>query len=226
MESQVANPPNRMSQPAFGLRERKKVLMRQQLSDVATRLFMKRGFDNVRVADVAEECGVSEATVFNYFPKKEALVLDRLEATLMSLQVGLKTLDLSPIEAVLHLLEEELRSITDRLNSSSDARATATAVLRFGDMIRTTTSLRAYSSDMIDQCVTVAAGIIANRSGLKPEDPEPQIAARALIGLWHVQSESMRRHLRGNDLSRIHRDVTNDVRRAARQLGIGLYALD
>lgn len=34
-----------------GLRERKKRLMRQQLSDTATELFPERGFDAVRVAE-------------------------------------------------------------------------------------------------------------------------------------------------------------------------------
>ena len=36
-----------------GLRERKKRLMRQQLSDTATQMFMERGFDAVRVTDIA-----------------------------------------------------------------------------------------------------------------------------------------------------------------------------
>ncbi len=44
--------------------------MRQQLSDTATQMFMARGFDAVRVAEVAEACGVSEKTVFNYFPPR------------------------------------------------------------------------------------------------------------------------------------------------------------
>ena len=63
--------------------------MRQQLSDTATQMFMERGFDAVRVAEVAEACGVSEKTVFNYFPTKESLILDRLESTMASLTTGL-----------------------------------------------------------------------------------------------------------------------------------------
>src|SRR6201995_888605 len=71
---------------AEGLRERKKRLMRQQLSDTATRMFMERGFDAVRVTEIAEACGVSEKTVFNYFPVKEALIMDRLESALAQLR--------------------------------------------------------------------------------------------------------------------------------------------
>src|SRR5882724_205113 len=74
---------------AGGLRERKKRLMRQQLSDTATQMFMERSFDAVRVTEIAEACGVSEKTVFNYFPTKESLILDRLESTMDSLRAGL-----------------------------------------------------------------------------------------------------------------------------------------
>jgi AcrR family transcriptional regulator len=46
---------------AGGLRERKKRLMRQQLSDTATGMFMERSFDAVRVTEIAEACGVSSS---------------------------------------------------------------------------------------------------------------------------------------------------------------------
>ena len=84
---------------AEGLRERKKRLMRQQLSDTATQMFMERGFDAVRVVEIAEACGVSEKTVFNYFPIKESLILDRLESTMASLKSGLTQPGAEPAEA-------------------------------------------------------------------------------------------------------------------------------
>src|SRR5580698_5703192 len=65
--------------PAEGLRERKKRIMRQLISDTATAMFLDAGFDEVRVADVAAACGVSEKTVYNYFPTKESLIFDRFE---------------------------------------------------------------------------------------------------------------------------------------------------
>jgi AcrR family transcriptional regulator len=61
-----------------GLREAKKLATRQQIADVAMRLFATRGFDAVTVAEVAAEAGVSQKTVFNYFPTKEDLFYDEV----------------------------------------------------------------------------------------------------------------------------------------------------
>lgn len=60
-----------------GLRELKRERSRQHISDVATRLFLARGFDAVTVAEVAAAAEVSKMTVFNHFPRKEDLLLDR-----------------------------------------------------------------------------------------------------------------------------------------------------
>ena len=211
--------------PAEGLRARKKRVMRQQLSDTATRMFVERGFDAVRVAEVAEACGVSEKTVFNYFPTKESLVLDRLEATMASLRTGLAEPAISPVEAALRILDRELRAMTAWLTGQDDPAGAARAIRRFGDLIRATPSLRAYQSDMMDQFVSVATEILAARAGMLADDPEPQIAARALLGLWHVQGESLRKHLDGAP-ERVHEMVTADVRRAAWLIenGLGTFA--
>jgi AcrR family transcriptional regulator len=207
--------------PAEGLRARKKRLMRQQLSDTATRMFVERGFDAVRVAEVAEACGVSEKTVFNYFPTKESLVLDRLEVTMASLRTGLAEPAVPPAEAALRILDRELSAMTTWLNSQDDPAEAAGAIRRFGDLIRATPSLRAYQSEMMDQFVSLATEILAARAGMRADDPEPQIAARALLGLWHVQAESLRKHL-SRAPGQVHEMVTADVRRAARLIDSGL----
>ena len=210
--------------PEEGLRERKKRLMRQRLSDTAARMFLEYGFDKLRVAQVAEACGVSEKTVFNYFPTKESLVLDRLETTVASLRTGLDPetqRGVPPVEAALRILDRELSAMTTWLAGQEDPAETARAIRRFGDLIRATPSLRAYQSDMMDQFVGVATEILAARAGMSADDPEPQIAARALLGLWRVQAESLRKHLDAPP-DRLHDLVTADVRRAARLLDTGL----
>ncbi|ARJ04241.1 hypothetical protein GCM10010988_29820 [Cnuibacter physcomitrellae] len=50
---------------------------RARISQVATALMLSRGFDEVTVAQVALEAGVSSVTVFKHFPRKEDLLLDR-----------------------------------------------------------------------------------------------------------------------------------------------------
>jgi len=52
---------------------------RARIREVANRLFIERGYDAVTVAEVAREAGVSSVTVFNHFPRKEDLFLDRTE---------------------------------------------------------------------------------------------------------------------------------------------------
>jgi AcrR family transcriptional regulator len=62
-----------------GLREANKARTRSAISDVATQLFVQRGFENVTVAEIAEAAHVSVKTVFNYFSTKEELFFDRMD---------------------------------------------------------------------------------------------------------------------------------------------------
>lgn len=62
-----------------GLRERKKAQQREHIADTAAALFAERGFDAVSMADVARAADVSDQTVYNYFPSKPDLVLDRAD---------------------------------------------------------------------------------------------------------------------------------------------------
>jgi hypothetical protein len=76
---------------------------------------------------------------------------------------------------------------------------------------------------MMDQFAAVATQILAVRAGMNADDPEPQIAARAILGLWLVQAQSLRKHL--NDVpapTHLHELVTSDVRRAAQLIDSGL----
>ena len=62
-----------------GLRARKKARTRALIAQTAARLFAEDGFENVAVSDVAQAAEVAEQTVYNYFPTKEQLVLDRAD---------------------------------------------------------------------------------------------------------------------------------------------------
>ncbi|ACU72303.1 transcriptional regulator, TetR family [Catenulispora acidiphila DSM 44928] len=73
-----------------GLRERKRAATRQRVSDCATRLFERDGFENVTLAQVAEAADVSVKTVTNYFGAKEDLFFDAEPAILEALVDALR----------------------------------------------------------------------------------------------------------------------------------------
>ena len=64
----------------MGLRERKKLETRAALSWAAIRLTVEKGFDNVKIEDIAEAASVSPRTFNNYFSSKgEAIVYRHLD---------------------------------------------------------------------------------------------------------------------------------------------------
>lgn len=77
----------------LGLRDRKKALTRQYISDVGTQLFLERGFEAVTVADIAAAAEVSVKTVFNYFGSKEEVLFDREEEIVGSIDALAATRD-------------------------------------------------------------------------------------------------------------------------------------
>jgi AcrR family transcriptional regulator len=95
-----------------GHREQKKERLRQEISDVALALFRERGFEQTRVQDVVERVGISEATFFNYFATKDA-VLNEHAATYL--------------HAYRELLEDELNrtelTVSDRLREIAEVLA-------------------------------------------------------------------------------------------------------
>jgi AcrR family transcriptional regulator len=211
---------------ADGLREEKKRRLRQRLSDTATEMFLERGFDAVRVAEVARACGVSEKTVYNYFPTKESLLLDRWETTHESLRIGFSDRSVAPLGAVLRVLADELAGLTSWLAAQRDLRAAGAMMRRFGELVQSAPALRAYQHDARDRLTALVADLLAQRTGLSPDSPEAQIAATALLGLWSVQARSLRSHLDGRRTpAQIARAVTADVRRAARVVETGLQRL-
>ena len=207
------------------LRERKKRQLRQQLTDTATEMFFERGFDGVRVAEIAEACGVSEKTVYNHFPTKESLILDHPDATIEALRTGLADPGQTPVEAALIILAAELAALVSWLDSHADPATAIGQMRRFSALIQSTPALRTHQREMTERLIAVAAEILADRAKLSPDDPEPQIAATALLGLWQVQFTALRRYLDGTRTPpQIQQAVTAEVRRAADLITSGLAA--
>jgi len=55
---------------------------RKAILEAAARLFRERGFENVSVADVMKEAGLTHGAFYGYFPSKEALIAEAASAAL------------------------------------------------------------------------------------------------------------------------------------------------
>ena len=75
---------NNTNSSAVGLRERKMMRTKEAIRSNALRLFLKRGFDETTIGEIAIAAEVSPMTIFRYFPTKEDIVLtDDLDPTLV-----------------------------------------------------------------------------------------------------------------------------------------------
>ncbi|WP_214483901.1 TetR/AcrR family transcriptional regulator [Bacillus sp. SM2101] len=57
------------------LREERKKELKKQIFLKSIELFKEYGYDNVTVENIASSCGIAKGTFFNYFPKKEHVLL-------------------------------------------------------------------------------------------------------------------------------------------------------
>ena len=60
----------------MSLRDKKKIETKNNIFEVTGRLFKEKGYVNTTVDEITREAGIGKGTFFNYFPTKEALLMD------------------------------------------------------------------------------------------------------------------------------------------------------
>ncbi|MFZ5641579.1 MAG: TetR/AcrR family transcriptional regulator [Bacillota bacterium] len=59
--------------------ERKKAKTKEMIYETALQLFIEKGFDNTTVDEIAAKADIAKGTFFNYFPRKEAVLMHMAE---------------------------------------------------------------------------------------------------------------------------------------------------
>ncbi|MFT3923263.1 MAG: TetR/AcrR family transcriptional regulator [Myxococcales bacterium] len=175
-----------------GLRERKKRETRQAISDVATRLFQERGFENVSVSEIASAANVSKMTVFNYFARKEDLYFDRGVSDLALVEQALRerAANVSPIAA--------LQMLAHRMVDERQIQAKFTAgVGAFWRTVKESPALRARAREMRDELETGLTELLQNSIGRK--EPSARLIASMLTAAWRVAYTTALRRQRAGD---------------------------
>ena len=213
----------RAEHPGEGLRERKRRLTRHLISDAATAMFASRGFDAVKVSEIADRVNVSMKTLYNYFPTKESMVLDDADELIEGLAAALR--DRQAGISITAAFVGALEANTDGFDLLDD-ELTAYVSTTFAAMVKQTPALHAHWLEIQDRLARVAAEQLALQAGIEPADPEPTVAGWALAGLIQVDMDSRVRHIRAGRRGAQLRDaVAGDVRQAAELLETGLASL-
>ena len=163
------------------LRESKKRETRQRISNVATGLFLERGFDAVTIDEVAVAANVSKMTVFNYFARKEDLMLDREDdLKLLFLREALhqRPKGQAPIDA--------LRGIVDRLREQKHPYARVDSqTLAWWRVVAGSPSLEARIREIGDEA---ADGLAIELAGPTP-DGLARLVAGMIVLTWRTAHE-------------------------------------
>ncbi|WP_225849985.1 TetR/AcrR family transcriptional regulator [Streptomyces sp. HPF1205] len=161
---------------ALGLRDEKRRRTRRHIAEVATRLFLRHGFGQVTIAEVARTAEVSVNTVYTYFPSKEDLVFYPEEASAERMVQMVR--DRAPGEAaagaVLSALRAELRREDERMVGLTDGFG------RFVDMIRAEPTLASRLDALGRDMVDALAATLAAETGAAADDPLPHLVAAQL----------------------------------------------
>jgi AcrR family transcriptional regulator len=164
-----------------GLRERKKRETRRLISDVASGLFMQRGFDNVTVAEVAEAADVSTKTVFNYFPRKEDLFLDRLPEAmeLVASAVRGRAAGESPLDALRQLF---VRLIEER----HPLGGVGEGFQYFWRVVLDSPALLARIREFVEELEELVAQLLAEAEGVEPSEPRVRLGAALVVAAYRT----------------------------------------
>ena len=209
-----------------GLRERKKQRTREHIAATARRLFAERGFERVTVAEVAREAEVAEKTVFNYFPTKEDLFYSRLESFEDELLGAIR--ERARGKTVVDAFEAFLltpRGVLSR-RGADEHDAALEEVRTVTRVITQSPALLAREQRIFERYTASLGALLAEETGARDDDVEPQVVANALIGVHRALIDFVRRRtLAGeDDLDRLARDLRNQTKRALRRLDTGLGA--
>lgn len=162
-------------------RSRKRLATRTEISNAATRLFIKRGFDQVTVDEIAAAADVGRMTVFNHFPRKEDMFFDRDEEGRKLLRDALLQRDpqVAPLETLRLLAHRLVAEHHPAIEFSAKSQG-------FIEAIEGSETLKARARAIRDEFAGTVALALAETAGRKPDDPDAQLAAALLLATWTV----------------------------------------
>jgi AcrR family transcriptional regulator len=199
----------------MGLRETKKLQTRQAIAATGMRLFVTRGFDHVTVGEIARESGVSEKTVFNYFPTKEDIFFDEVPERLEALSEAVR--GRKPGQSLVAAMHD--------LHAGQCRRLASPGFAHFARVIAESPALQAKEMQVMGLFTDHLASAIRDELGAHPADA--QIAANLLMSVhWQFFRNARVHALAGRSGPTAARRLRRDLERAYRLVEHGLGGLE
>lgn len=171
-----------------GMRDRTRRIVRTELTRVAQDLFVKNGYENTTVEQIASAAGMSRRTFFRYFASKEDLVIGKYD--LLEEQM-VETLNARPLDEPLW---DSLRRVLDiGVNYFSNTQRAEV----MEQTIRSSPALYARYLERFSRLQANLAETAQKRGGFAPGSPKP----RAIVGaafacltaaqeIWHKSDKA------------------------------------
>jgi mycofactocin system transcriptional regulator len=194
-----------MTAHAARRRGRPPATSRDEVARVALELFVRRGFDETTLDDVAAAAGIGRRTIFRYFASKNDIVWGAFDEHLEGLRADLAAADpRAPLMDV-------LRGAIVRFNDYGDADLPELRN-RMG-LITSVPALQGHAMLRYAAWCQVVAQFVAGRLRLREDDHVPQVVANACLGT----AMATYRHW----IDHPDRDLLADLDRAFRLLAAG-----
>ena len=156
------------------LREQRRIRARVAVQDAALELFARQGYDGTTVEEIAAAAGISPATFYRYFPKKEDVILyDHVDFAFTAAILDAPA-ELDLVGAFRHAART---TWDEALPPAARARESQRLALAF-----TVPEIRARLLESTVGTLDLMAATIAERTGLPPADPRLLTWAGMIFG--------------------------------------------
>ncbi|MEA4966042.1 MAG: TetR/AcrR family transcriptional regulator [Oscillospiraceae bacterium] len=159
-------------------RESNKIDCRERILKASRRLFTSKGYEETMMEDIAQRAQVSKATVYNYFPNKESLLIGTADDVIKHIDdLLIESLESSQSG------EEKLRRVLEAFVQAS---------LRYPDLARRITYLNSCESSALyatsKKMIQILRTLIleAQAEGTFRHDANPDDMVDVLMGLYFI----------------------------------------
>jgi AcrR family transcriptional regulator len=191
---------------ATGLRERKKQKTREAIQRAALRLFMRQGYDETTVEEIAAAAEISPSTFFNYFPTKEDVVMYDIYDP-VAIEMLLQAPKTDSLSTMMRRVLEKLTALFEKDKEMILAR---------GKLVLEVPELRSRMTDEVDRSHALFAGALAERTGRDVNDFELRVMTRIFVAAIYEAAIEWMRTAGREDLAKLASRALDIVDRGGR----------